>query len=120
MRGSKHSFIRPCPSFDRERLPLMWHQPEGLSADVLARIAHHSAKRVADLLLWNWQPANRIAPLPEPGSSPKTRPLEREQRAPLRRQDNPRLYDLARGTRPISRHARAASALWLRPIPAVN
>jgi transposase len=34
--------------------------PQAYLADVLTRIADHPAKRVADLLPWNWQPANPI------------------------------------------------------------
>ena len=34
--------------------------PQVYLADVLARIADHPAKRIADLLPWNWQPANLI------------------------------------------------------------
>jgi hypothetical protein len=34
--------------------------PQAYLADVLARIADHPAKRIADLLPWNWQPANPI------------------------------------------------------------
>jgi transposase len=34
--------------------------PQAYLADVLARSADHPAKRVADLLPWNWQPANPI------------------------------------------------------------
>ena len=34
--------------------------PQAYLTDVLARIADHPAKRLAELLLWNWQPANSI------------------------------------------------------------
>jgi transposase len=34
--------------------------PQAYLTDVLARLADHPAKRVADLLPWNWQPANPI------------------------------------------------------------
>ena len=32
--------------------------PQHYIADVLARIADHPARRIADLLPWNWQPAD--------------------------------------------------------------
>ena len=34
--------------------------PQAYLADFLAPIADHPAKRVADLLHWNWQPATPI------------------------------------------------------------
>lgn len=33
--------------------------PEGYLRDVLTRIADHPAKRLADLLPWNWTPTDR-------------------------------------------------------------
>jgi transposase len=32
--------------------------PRAWLADVLARIADHPARRIAELLPWNWQPAD--------------------------------------------------------------
>jgi transposase len=32
--------------------------PQHYLADVLARIADHPARRIAELLPWNWQPLN--------------------------------------------------------------
>ena len=32
--------------------------PQLYLADVLARIADHPARQIADLLLWNWSPAD--------------------------------------------------------------
>ncbi len=34
--------------------------PEGYLRDVLTRIADHPAKRLADLLLWNWMPTGGV------------------------------------------------------------
>ena len=34
--------------------------PEGYLRDVLARIADHPAKRLADLLPWNWMPIGTV------------------------------------------------------------
>jgi molybdate transport repressor ModE-like protein len=34
--------------------------PQTYLADVLSRVADHPAKRVTELLPWNWQPANSI------------------------------------------------------------
>ena len=42
--------------------------PEAYRTDILTRIADRPAKRVAELLPWNWQPANPTAPPPEPAS----------------------------------------------------
>jgi len=33
--------------------------PQRYLTDVLARIAGHPARQIADLLPWNWQPADR-------------------------------------------------------------
>jgi hypothetical protein len=35
-----------------------WLNPQHYIADVLARIADHPARRIAELLPWNWQPAD--------------------------------------------------------------
>ena len=35
--------------------------PQAWIADVLGRIADHPARRIADLLPWNWHDANRAA-----------------------------------------------------------
>jgi transposase len=35
--------------------------PQAWPADVLARLPDHPAKRISDLLPWNWQSQNRIA-----------------------------------------------------------
>ena len=35
--------------------------PQAWLADVLARLPDHPAKRIADLLPWNWRPQNRAA-----------------------------------------------------------
>ena len=35
--------------------------PQAWRADVMCRIADHPAKRIADLLPWNWRPQNRAA-----------------------------------------------------------
>src|SRR3954462_4956723 len=43
--------------------------PQQSLADVLARIADHPARRIAELLPWNWQPLD-AAPPPEPAHSP--------------------------------------------------
>jgi transposase len=40
--------------------------PQRYLADVLARIADHPARRIAELLPWNWQPLDPPAPLPKP------------------------------------------------------
>jgi hypothetical protein len=39
-------------------------------ADVLTRIAGHHAWRIAELLLWDWQPADATPRPPEPARSP--------------------------------------------------
>ena len=44
--------------------------PQHYLADVLTRIADHPARRIAELLPWNWQPAEPSAPPPEPAPSP--------------------------------------------------
>ncbi|WP_426032663.1 transposase domain-containing protein [Caulobacter sp. DWP3-1-3b2] len=35
--------------------------PEAYLAEVITRIADHSAKNIDDLLPWNWQPRDRAA-----------------------------------------------------------
>ena len=45
--------------------------PQHYLADVLARIADHPARRIAELLPWNWQARQHLtAPPPEPAPSP--------------------------------------------------
>jgi hypothetical protein len=44
--------------------------PQHYLADVLTRIADHPARRIAELLPWNWQPAGRSAPPTELAPSP--------------------------------------------------
>ena len=44
--------------------------PQHYIADLLARIADHPARRIAELLPWNWQPLEPPAPPPEPAPSP--------------------------------------------------
>ena len=44
--------------------------PQRYLADVLTRIADHPARRIAELLPWNWQPPDAPALPPEPASSP--------------------------------------------------
>jgi transposase len=39
-----------------ESAKLNGFNPQHYLADVLARIADHPARRIADLLPWNWQP----------------------------------------------------------------
>src|SRR6202030_4615144 len=48
--------------------------PQHYLADLLARIADHSARRIAELLPWNWQPldATRAAALSQPTRRPLT------------------------------------------------
>ena len=43
--------------------------PQHYLADVLARIADHPARRIAELLPWNWQPVD-TPPEPLPKSAP--------------------------------------------------
>jgi hypothetical protein len=38
--------------------------PQRYLADVLARIADHPARHIAELLPWHWQPGIRRAPAP--------------------------------------------------------
>jgi hypothetical protein len=44
--------------------------PQHYLADVLARIADHPARRIAELLPWNWQPLDAPVLPPEPARSP--------------------------------------------------
>ncbi len=39
--------------------------PEGYLRDVLTRIADHPAKRLADLLPWNWMPTSEASRPPD-------------------------------------------------------
>ena len=44
--------------------------PQKYLADVLARIADHPARQIADLLPWHWKPVEPTAPPRDPASSP--------------------------------------------------
>ena len=44
--------------------------PQHYLADLLVRIADHPARRIAELLPWNWQPLETTVPPPKPAHSP--------------------------------------------------
>ena len=53
-----------------ETAKLNRRNPQHYLADVLARIADHPARQIADLLPWHWNPQSRTAPPRDPASSP--------------------------------------------------
>ena len=53
LRSSRYTLIETAKLNDID--------PQAWLADVLARLPDHPAKRIADLLPWNWRPQNRAA-----------------------------------------------------------
>jgi transposase len=57
--GSDAGGRRAAPIYSLiESAKLNGRNPQHYLADVLARIADHPARRIAELLPWNWQPLN--------------------------------------------------------------